>query len=115
MVQLIRLIVQQPFVFFQQLVISLLYALPFVFGLLLETAGASLKLALEALKFALSKIPELADETSFKWGRRAILEGFPYLWQPQLQKAYYWLAVLSVIGSWLLLQFFTAFLLSLLF
>jgi hypothetical protein len=115
MVQLIRLIVRQPSVFLQQSIISLLYALPFVFGLLLAAAGASIELALDALKFALGRIPEKADSLCDELTRRAIIEGFPYLWEIQLRNCFHGFAVLVIVGTWLLMLFLISFLLSLLF
>ena len=115
MVRLVRLLTQQLFVLLQQLAISLLYALPFVFGLLLATAGASLKLSADASVFALGRIPEIADRLSDTWTRRAIMAGFPYLWQPQLKKFFYGIAVLTIVGGWLLMLFTLAFIVSHLF
>jgi hypothetical protein len=92
-----------------------MYALPFVFGLLLATAGASLKLTADASVFALSGIPEPADRLSGEWTRRAIMAGFPYLWQPQLKKFFYGIAVLTIISGWLLMLFTLAFMISQLF
>jgi len=95
--------------------ISLLYALPSVFGLLLATAGASLKLTADASIFALSGIPGIADRLSDEWTRRAIMAGFPYLWQPQLKWFFYAIAALAIIGSWLLMLFTLVFMVSQLF
>lgn len=106
---------RQPFVLLQQTAISLLYALPFIFGLLLATAGASLKLTADAFVFALRRIPEIAGRLSDEWTRRAIMAGFPYLWQPQLKKFFYGIAVLTIISGWLLMLFTLAFVVSQLF
>lgn len=115
MVQLVRVLARQPVDLLQQAVISLLYALPFIFGLLLATAGASVKLAAAASLSALSRIPETAERLSSDWSRRAIMAGFPYLWQRQLKKFFHGTAVLMIVGSWLLMLFTIAFMGSRLF
>ena len=115
MVRLVRILTRQLFVLLQQMAISLLYALPFVFGLLLATAGASLKLTADASIFALSGIPDIADRLSDEWTRRAIMAGFPYLWQPHLKKFFYGIAVLTIISGWLLVLFTLGFMVSQLF
>jgi hypothetical protein len=99
----------------QQVVICLLYALPSIFGLLLASAGASLKLAVDAAKSAFKDLPKTAEKMSDEWVRRALQDGFPYLWERQLKKCFYAIAVLTTIGTWLLSVLTPAFLLSLLF
>jgi len=100
-----RILIRQPFVLFQQLAVSLLYALPFVFGLLLVTAGASIKLTADSVIFALRRIPEIATRLSDEWTRRAIVAGFPYLWQRQLKWFFYGIVVFAIIGGWFLMLF----------
>jgi hypothetical protein len=115
MVRLVRIFLRQLFVLVQQIWISLLYALPFISGLLLATAGASLKLTADASIFALGGIRETADRASDHWTRRAIVAGFPYLWQRHLKKSFYATAVLTVFGVWLLIPLALVFIGSLLF
>jgi hypothetical protein len=115
MVRLVRLLTQQLFVLVQQMAISLLYALPFVFGLLLLPAGASLKLTADAWVFALGRIPEIADRLSDTWMRRAIVAGFPYLWQRQLKWSFCGIVAFAIICVWLLMLFTLSFVVSQLF
>jgi hypothetical protein len=115
MVQLIFLLLKQPFVIIQQTVISLLYAIPFVFGLLLAAAGASVRLTTYASVSAFNKLPESADTMSREWTRRTIMAGFPYLWQQQLKRFFYAIAVLTIVSAWGLILLTPGFLVSLLF
>lgn len=112
MVQLVRVFLRQPVDLLQQAVISLLYAVPFIVGLLLTSAGASLKLAAAAFNFALNDIPAIAGRLSSDWTRRAIMAGFPYLWQRQLMAFFYAIAILVIMGAWLSMLFVIAFLIS---
>src|SRR5687767_12245848 len=98
---MVRLIFRLPFDLLQQVVICLLYALPSIFGLLLATARASLKLAVDAAKSAFNGLPETAEKMSDDWVRRALQDGFPYLWERQLKKCFYAIAALTIIGTWL--------------
>jgi hypothetical protein len=113
MVQLILILLRQPFILLQQTIISVFYALPYALGLLLTTAGASVKLGADALGFAIRQIPQIAEGQSDEWTRRAISEGnFPYLWQRQLRKTFYGITVLTVLGDWFLILFTLAFILG---
>ena len=110
-----RQLLQQPFVIVQQAIISFLYAVPFIVGLLLASAGASLTICAAATKFALCEIPAVAERLSGEWTRRAIIAGFPYLWQPQLKKVFYGIAILAIVSGWLLVLFTLAFMMSRIF
>ena len=113
MVRLILFILRLIFVVFQQLLIGLWYALPFIFGLLFFTAGASLKLTAVAGITAFRGLPETADVLSDEWTRRAIEAGFPNLWQRHLKSFFYAIAVFTIIAGWLLILFTLAFIVGL--
>ena len=89
----------------KQIFSGIRFALPWALRLLIFTTGVSIRLSILATVSSYKGIQPVANQIAQDWTFRAILAGFPYLWETRLRSVFYVLAICTIYAGWLIILF----------
>ena len=92
----------------KQAVSGIRFATPWAVRMILFSLTVSIQLSMLALLATYKGIEPVAQKIAEDWTQRAIVAGFPYLWETKLLKVFYAIAIITIFAGWLLIGF-TAF------
>ena len=95
----------------RQTLIGLWFATPWAIRLFIFTTWLSILGLLGIWK----GVPEVADRVADEWTALALDAKFPSIWETQLHRFFFVLAILSMIAGWLITAFTTVFIVRLIF